>query len=528
VSALLDPAAFELARDLDVTQRLDGAVLVQPSGRLLAAWPHASTLGGPGATDIAELPLFAPLPRPFLSAAGAETADLGAAIVAMAPVRNAPILAMAAVSRDRALAAWHAEWRLTLAAIAVLIAAIGFIGLRLGHRHARRREAVVRTLSVLARAVEDSPAMTVITGPDGTLEYANRTFEEVTGFDREEVVGTTPASLAAGHAQPGALDDLWSAVRAGRGWDGVIETKKKTGEAFWLSLSVSPIADAHGRVTNFVAVGSDVTERIENERYRRRTEKAQALRTLVDGIAHEFNNLLTPMLTMTRLAMEGLPAGSRERQMLEVASRAAQRASDLVRRVRIFARDDPEKWQVHDAAGLVKDAVAAAGATLPAGVTLKTGIEDGIGRMRADSPQIETAMMNLIANAIDAIGPVPGTVTVRLSRAEPDDGGARPPPDLAPGPYAVLSVSDTGQGIAPEVAERMFDPFFSTREVGQGTGLGLSIVQGVVTTHGGAVTVDSQPGAGTTFHLFLPLLDASADETETWTPTPDWPQQASR
>lgn len=525
VSALLDPAAFDIARDLEVTRSLDGAALVRPTGGVLAAWPRAAAEGAEAA-DIAGLPLLDAFPRSLLVTAGAETEELPDAVVAMAPVRNAPIAALAAVSKAHALTAWQTEWRLTAGAVAVLIAAVGFIAVRLGHRHASRREAVVRTLRVLARAVEDSPAMAVITGPDGTIEYANRTFEEVTGYAREEVVGVTPSALAAGHTEPGALDDLWSAVRAGRGWSGEFQARKKTGEAFRLGLTVSPIVDARGRIANFAAVGRDITERVENERYRRRTEKAQALRTLVDGIAHEFNNLLTPVLTMTNLAMESLPAEARERSMLDIASHAAKRARDLVRRMRIFTHDDPAGWQVLDAAALVREAAAAAG-PLPDGIQLVLDIEEGVGRIKADTTQIETAMANLISNASDAIGPKAGTVTVRLALAETGaDGGPRPPPDLAPGPHAVVSVTDTGEGIPPEVMERIFDPFFSTREVGRGTGLGLSIVQGVATTHGGALQVESHPGAGSTFSLFLPLLEAGNGEAENEDTTPDWPRRA--
>lgn len=543
VSALLDPAAFDIARDLEVTRGLDGALLVQPSGAVLAAWPRPLA-DGPEMPDIAAVAPFSAFPRARLAAAAetetataAETAteivELAGAVAAMAPVRNAPFAALAAISNARALAAWRAEWRLTVGAIAVLIAAIGFIALRLGHRHASRREAVMRTLKVLARAVEDSPAMAVIAGPDGTIEYANRTFEEVTGYTREEVVGATPAALAAGHAEPGALDDLWSAVRAGRGWSGEFQARKKAGEAFWLSLSVSPIADARGQITNFAAVGRDISERVENERHRRRTEKAQALRTLVDGIAHEFNNLLTPVLTMTNLAMEGLPEQARERQMLDIASRAAKRARDLVRRVRVFTHDDPAGWQVHDAATLVRDAVAAATAKLPEGIELSLDIAEGLGRLKADTIQIEAAMANLIANAIvamDGVGGKGGTVTVglALAGAGPHEG-RRPPPGLAAGPHAVISVTDTGEGMPPEVMERIFDPFFSTREVGRGTGLGLSIVQGVATTHGGALSVQSQPGAGSTFSLFLPLMEAAGNgAAENEDTTPDWPQRARR
>lgn len=507
-SANFDSAAFDIGRDLDATHRLDAAALVLRSGTVITAWPRSVARAVAGSPRLVLLPPFEAFPEQALMASGAETVETETAVVAVAPVRNTPLLAVAAQSTEHVVAQWRSAAWLAFPAIIGLAAAIAVAAIWLNHRHARRQAVAQRTLHVLARAVEDSPVITIITDRAGTIEYANRTFETVLGARRDEVVGTGPsADAAAGEGRAAALlRALWAAVGRGQPWSGVVERRRSDGRETFLSLSVSPIADASGQISRFVGLAEDVTERLENESYRRRVDKAEALGTLVAGIAHEFNNRLTPVLTMTGMAMQAVPPESEARKMLMVALRSAEKARDLVRRFRIFGHDDPGLWHVHDVSTLVRRCVQSAAAIVGEGVVLESDIPDGVGWVRADDAQIEAAVDNLVTNAWQAIVPRRGTIRVTLRRSEAGDGGARRPPWLRHGPHAVIAVTDDGVGMTPDVLERVFDPFFTTREVGQGPGLGLAIVQGVLTTHGGAMSVESQPGVGSTFSLFLPLF----------------------
>ena len=276
---------------------------------------------------------------------------------------------------------------------------------------------------------------------------------------------------------------------------------------------ISFIKDRSGRITNFVGVAEDITDRIEKEVHRHQLEKVQALGRLASGIAHEFNNMLMPVLGMTGEVMNTLPAASSERGMLELAMRGAEKARDLVQRILILTNDGLDRWQTFDVSDLVNECLAVAFVGLPQDMDVQTSIPPRVGWVHVDFAQIEAAMTNLVSNAVHAMKTGKGTLGVSLARIEVGEPNVKLPPGLHLVPHAVIKVSDTGDGIAQELVEQIFDPFFTTKEVGQGTGLGLSIVHGVVTAHGGAIMVDSTAGAGTTFSIFLPLLDSGSEPT---------------
>ncbi|MDX9860442.1 MAG: PAS domain S-box protein [Rhodospirillales bacterium] len=506
VSAVIDAAALDLSRGLDVTRRVDGAALVLRSGEALTMWP--STIGHKSdLTDIGDLPPFAQIPRSALTARGIEIIETDATVIAVAPVRNAPFLVAAAISKDRILSDWRSSSWLVFMAVIAIVALIGIVGIWLSHRQARRRAVIEGRLRVLSRAVEDSPIMTLITDSGGRIEYANRKLEDVTGYLREEILGQTPRILKSGDTSPATYGTLWRTILGGEEWSGVVRNRKKDGELFWASLLISPIKDRRGRITNFVGVAEDITDRIEKEMHRRQLEKAQALGCLAGGVAHEFNNMLMPILGMTGEVMHTLPAASSERGMLELAMQGAEKARDLIQRILVFTDDDPDRWCAHDVSDLVNGCLAMSSVAIPQNITLETSIPPDIGWVYANIVQIEAAMINLVSNAVHAMKTRKGTLGVTLVRADPNEPDWKFPADLRLVPHAVIQVSDTGNGIAPEIIGQIFDPFFTTREVGQGAGLGLAIVHGVVTAHGGALTVDSTVDAGTTFSIFLPLID---------------------
>ena len=242
VSAVIDPAALDISRGLDVTRRVDGAALVLRSGEVLTAWP--SIIGQNVASiDIGELPPFEQIPRTVLTARGIEIVDTEATIVAVTPVRNAPFLVVASISKDRVLSDWRSASWLVFVAIIAIVAAIGVVGIWLSHRQTRRRSAIEGTLRVLSRAVEHSPIMTLITDPGGRIEYVNRKLEDVAGYRREEIVGKTPRILKSGDTLLATYESLWQTILGGEEWSGVVKNRKKNGELFWASLLISPIKE---------------------------------------------------------------------------------------------------------------------------------------------------------------------------------------------------------------------------------------------------------------------------------------------
>jgi CheY-like chemotaxis protein len=238
----------------------------------------------------------------------------------------------------------------------------------------------------------------------------------------------------------------------------------------------------------------------------------QSLGTLAGGIAHDFNNVLVAIGGNVELAAQALPAEHPARKHLQRVERAAARAADLVRRILAFSRPQEPRRASIRLQPVVEEVLKLLRATLPATVEIRTGFDGGTPEVLADSGQVHQVLMNLGANAAHAMAERGGVLEVRLEPVALDAGAATIAPELRSGRYARLSVGDTGSGMDPATLERIFEPFYTTKAPGQGTGLGLSVVHGIMKSHDAVITVDSQVGVGTTFHLYFPAADPSVGE----------------
>ncbi len=263
---------------------------------------------------------------------------------------------------------------------------------------------------------------------------------------------------------------------------------------------VAPAGDLRDWVLGTV---QDVTRDVEMERRLRQAEKLEALGTMAGGIAHDFNNLLAPIVGFVELAIAELPENAPVREHLCIAAASARRARDLVRQVLEFGRGSGDTAQPVDLAGLAREVLGLLASSAPAGVRVRWDGPEGGAWVRGDPVRLHQMIMNLCKNGLQALDPGGGELCVRV-RHVCGGKGCGLPAGLAPGRYVCLEVRDTGCGMTPEVLRRAFEPFFTTRPVGRGTGLGLSVVHGVVKAHGGAVDVESRPGGGTCFRVFLP------------------------
>jgi signal transduction histidine kinase len=240
----------------------------------------------------------------------------------------------------------------------------------------------------------------------------------------------------------------------------------------------------------------------EAERQLARSRRLEAIGQLAGGLAHDLNNLLAPILTHASAAQEDLPAGSLVQEDLVQVVEAARRAHGLVRRLLAFARRQPLEVVPLDLSEVTAALAPMLRDVVGRRVQLELALAGGLPAVEADRGQLETVLVNLAANARDAM-PCGGTMGVSTS-IEALEGPAAAALELRPARFVTLTVTDTGAGMSPEVLARVFEPFFTTKEVGQGTGLGLASVHGVVRQHGGAVVADSTPGRGTTFRIWLP------------------------
>ena len=238
-------------------------------------------------------------------------------------------------------------------------------------------------------------------------------------------------------------------------------------------------------------------------------QKMQAIGTLATGIAHEFNNVLRAILANVELARMDAGPEHPVRESIEEIDKASRHARDIVQRILAFARPQPAQRRRVCLADVAREAIRLLGPTLPAGISLVTDFDSATPEILGDATQIHQLLLNLCANAVQAMGKAPGNITVRACGVAAGPGGEAALRGLPSGPYARLSVSDCGAGIDPAIQGRIFEPFFSTKSAAEGTGLGLAIVHGIVRAHEGAIDLKSEPGKGATFHVYFPAVQAT-------------------
>lgn len=266
----------------------------------------------------------------------------------------------------------------------------------------------------------------------------------------------------------------------------------------WLETHAAPLRDAQGRITAVLGITRDVTERKALAAQLLQSQKLESVGRLAGGVAHDFNNMLGVIQGQTELALQDAPPGSLLESGLQEVLKAAQRSAQLTRQLLAFARREPSTPRAVDLNLRVKDMVGMLARLIGEGVTVSWQPGDGVWPVRIDPGQFDQVLTNLIVNARDAMGGA-GHLTVSTANT------TRPAVDGAPaGDYVELTVRDTGAGMDAATRARIFEPFFTTKPTGQGTGLGLSTVYGIVRQHGGAIEVDSSPGDGATFRLYLP------------------------
>lgn len=362
---------------------------------------------------------------------------------------------------------------------------------------------------------------------DGTIVLFSAGAEEMLGYKAEEVIGKVtplifhlPEELEAAarnvsshlgfevsgfdmfeHAakMPGHDNGEWTYVR-------------KDGSSLAVHIALKYISNDRGEIVGRLGIARDISEQKQAEEERRHLEdqlyqaqKNEAIGTLAGGIAHDFNNILSIILGYAELAGDDIPETSPARASLTHIIKAGARARDLVNQILTFSRQVEHELKPLKPDPLIKEAVQMLRSTLPSTIRVRSNIAKDTGLIMADPSQIHQVFMNLCVNAGHAMREEGGTLDVSLTRVHLD-ARAIQGRDLKPGPYLKLSVKDTGCGIAAKDLSRIFDPYFTTRKKEEGTGLGLAVVQGIVKKYGGDIIVNSKPGKGSTFCVYLPVV----------------------
>ncbi len=276
------------------------------------------------------------------------------------------------------------------------------------------------------------------------------------------------------------------------------------------SDEVGKLAEAFNNMSESLKRREVEQQRLEEQL--RHAQKIEAIGTLSGGIAHDFNNILGIILGYTDLALLEVPEGTSLQRKLNEVIKASGRAKDLVNQILTFSRQREQERRPIQIGFIVKEVLKMLRASLPATIEIRKNVDSGLGTVLSDPTQIHQVLMNLCTNAAHAMREKGGILEVTLSDVDIDSETASRHMDLAPGQYQKLTVSDTGHGMDARVMERIFEPFFTTKKPGEGTGMGLSVVHGIVRSLGGAITVKSQPGKGSTFEIFLPRMNGEIYE----------------
>jgi PAS domain S-box-containing protein len=367
----------------------------------------------------------------------------------------------------------------------------------------------------LVEVVDHSPNIVMIMDTQRRIQYVNQAFEQITGFSTEEMLGQTAGMLENGMHDPSFFKQMWITLRMGNQWTGRITNKRRDGRLYHLEVDIIPVKGTDGQIKTFAAIMRDITHEEDMAAQLRQAQKMEAIGTLAGGIAHDFNNILTALLGFSELGLMSSNKGSRTHEHFAAIYDAGQRAKDLVAQILTFSRMNEESHKPIYLYAILKEALKLLRSTMPTTIAFKTNICKENIYVMADATAIHQIMMNLCTNAGHAMQENGGTLTVNLEKADLTSKETAAHPHARPGAYLKLSISDTGHGMTRDVLDHIFEPYFTTKEKGEGTGLGLSVVHGIVQNHGGMITVASEPGKGSTFDVFFPIVAVKCKTAKT-------------
>jgi len=342
-----------------------------------------------------------------------------------------------------------------------------------------------------------------VRGLDDRISYWNRGAERLYGWAAADAIGR-PASEVLIPVDPVQVAEARRCATIHGRWSGEIQQKRLDGRVRTVESHWTLLRGETGEPKAFIVIHHDITEKKNLERRSLRSQRLESIGTLAGGIAHDLNNVLTPILMAVKLLRKDRPPEERT-ELLDTAQASVERGTALIRQLLTFAGGGPAQKAPVNLADVVAEVRSLLDHTLMKSIALQSEVPNDLWRVAGDATQLSQVVMNLCVNARDAM-PGGGTLTLTAENLTLCHPVVSSPDDVAPGSYVRITVTDTGTGIPPDVMDKIFDPFFTTKEFGKGTGLGLSTVLGIARGHGGAVNVYSEPGRGTRVAVYLPAL----------------------
>lgn len=378
----------------------------------------------------------------------------------------------------------------------------------LDSREERREE--IKNRLLLSAAIEQTTEAILITDLNGNIQYINPAFERVTGYTQDEVIGKNPKILKSGKQNSEFYKNMWDKISKGEIWKSKVTNKKKSGELYEEEMTISPVRNDIGVITNYVAVKYDITKEVMLAKQLRQAQKMEAMGTLASGIAHDFNNVLQGIFMSVYLAKGSLADDSEAKKFLEQTEVFSSRGSNLIKQILTFSRKSDHEFAIIHIVPILKEVIKLMRSTLPATIEINHKIPELCGNISGSLTQVHQVMVNLCTNAGFAMRDTGGILNICLEEIMRNTETALIL-DVNIESYLKLTVSDTGIGMSPDIQEHIFEPFYTTKSEGEGTGLGLSVVHGIIESHKGAITVNSKPGEGTVFYIYFPVIKNSVD-----------------
>jgi PAS domain S-box-containing protein len=362
-------------------------------------------------------------------------------------------------------------------------------------------EALARDALLLAN-VRDS---VIVTDLGGVVTYWNEGATRLFGWAAQEMLGRPLTDRLPEEARAEARDWI-GRIRRGVEFEGDRQDYRKDGSRVWIHARTSLIKDSGGRPVAIMGLSHDINERRGLEEQLRQSLKMEAIGQLAGGVAHDFNNLLCIINGYSDILFNTLASEDPLRNLVDEIRKAGERSASLTRQLLTFSRKQVIAPRALDLNTVILDLEKILRRVIGEDVELATRLVPGLGNVEADPGQVEQVLLNLVVNARDAM-PRGGELTIETKNVSLDESYAREHAEVRPVPYVLLAVSDTGCGMTPEVKAHVFEPFFTTKGQGKGTGLGLAVVHGIISQSGGHIEVDSEPGGGTSFKIYLPRVE---------------------
>jgi len=357
----------------------------------------------------------------------------------------------------------------------------------------------------LATAVDQAAESVIISDKRGTIQYVNPSFERLSGFTKDDIVGRNFSVLKSDTHDEDFYKEMWQTISSGKAWAGQIGNRMKDGSVRQFETTISPIRDDSGAIVNFVSVNRDVTQEVALEAQLLQAQKMEAVGTLAGGIAHDFNNLLQVIQGYAEVLLRGVSEDPSKYEAPQKIHRSAKKGAELTRQLLTFSRKVQSQRRPLNLNQEVEQVKNLLERTIPKMIEIELHLDKTPAIVSADPIQVEQALMNLAVNAMDAMSDG-GKIIIETGRATLDEEFCQTHLGARPGEYVLLTISDTGHGMDKEILEHVFEPFYTTKEVGKGTGLGLAMVYGIVKTHEGYIICYSELDSGTTFKIYLPAL----------------------